>query len=180
MALGIPYNLRRSTQDDVLREKAARPFNKKHTPPMSAEAHAYWEYRDSACRISKANASTAASIGADRVRAIVAKHEAHEADRFNPPITSQEDDDWRRFCSVRAQFINHRDKCAEFWARVPDLDKLRFYDPEPQLRSACDYPTLAVTSDADHTYAYWPEGLPEYRRQLRLLEWVIRDRGNEA
>jgi hypothetical protein len=173
VTLGIPYDLRRSTQDEVLRQKAERPFNKMHTPPMSSEASFYWEQRDCWCRESKACQSTALSIGTDHVWGIVAKAQAHEADRFQPPITDREYDDYVRYRSVIGQLIRFTEICAELWAGVPDLDKLRFYDPKPQLKWACDYPTLAVTRDADHTYAYWPEGLPEYRRQIRLLEWAV-------
>lgn len=168
VALDIPYDLRRSTQDTALKERAKRPFNPLHFPQLTPAAFNYWDHLGLARRSSRKSQEQRAETAA-RVRSLVERY--NNLGPFDLPLS--QDEQWEiKIWHNRGTSIEHyNDSCREKWDRMNSVEQLWFHDMPPITRWAWDFPTLAPAPQC----FYPTEETPERLRQMQLLKWVIAD-----
>ncbi|KQO13418.1 hypothetical protein [Sphingomonas sp. Leaf242] len=166
IALNIPYDLRRSTQDEALRLRAERPFDPKHLPKMSRAAANYWETVELA-RAESNPSNTYRKEYLERVKALIARRDA--LGLFDKPLPAK-DGEVIRLWFWHAEYIeNWVYSCQSAWDKLTPTDRLWFEDMPPVTRWAWEFPGLAPIP---HRF-YPTEETPERERQMDLLRWVI-------
>ncbi len=167
IALDIPYELRRSTQDASLIAREQRPFDPKHSPIMTPAASYYLDTLEVARRESlysqnfriKHFESVKAHILAENARG-----------PLDPPAKPAEKDLW--FWHGEA-IERWRVTCQANWDKLSDTERL-WFDNKPEVsRWAWEFPAIAPPPQC----FYPTEETPERERQFHLLEWVLRDCG---
>ncbi len=159
VALNIPFELRRSTQDKALAARKERPFNPDHMPIKTPSANYYLDILGTARR------ETNYSNNYRRKHLAAAK--AAVARGSSPP----------HLFTWHGQHIqNWVDSLQRAWDKLTDTEKLWFEDMPPVVQWAWDFPGLAPIP---HRF-YPTEETPERERQMHLLRWVIQDCGEGA
>lgn len=164
IALGVPYELRRSTQDTALRERAKRPFNPKHMPIMTRNAS---EYVDT-LRLARSISSSSNDFRKKNFKKVKAYVEAESArGYFDPPAAGAGlYESWQRHGRQIQDWVY---SLQSAWDKLTSLEKLWFEDMPPVVRWAWDFPSLAPIP---HRF-YPTEETPERERQKILLRWVL-------
>lgn len=166
IALGIPYELRRSTQDTALRKRAERPFNPKHMPIMTPAANLYYDKLGTAKRES-AYWNNFRAKHYEGVKALIEKRNA--LGPFDPPLTEKEQEliyQWHRH---RGRIQDWVYSLQSYWNILTSVEKLWFEDMPHVVRWAWDFPDIAPIP---HRF-YPTEETPERERQKVLLRWVL-------
>jgi hypothetical protein len=172
IALNIPYELRRSTQDEALRLRAKRPFSPKLMPKLSRAAANYCETVELA-RAESNHSNSYRKEYLERVKALIARRDA--LGMFDKPLPAK-DGEVIRLWFWHAEYIeNWVYSCQSAWDKLTPIDRLWFEDMPPVTRWAWDFPGLAPIP---HRF-YPTEETPERQRQKQLLCWVIQDCGGE-
>jgi hypothetical protein len=167
IALDIPYELRRETQNKVLRFRKGRPFNPEHTPRMTPAASYYWDHlllaRSQSIFHQNQRIKTFPAV-----KALLVK--ASESGRLaNSEVV-------RKWYWHKERIDNWHQSVIAAWNVLTAEEAMSFTDLPTVTTWACDMPLLAP---APHCF-YPLEETPERARQKHLLKWVIEDCGEDV
>lgn len=171
IVLGIPYELRRSTQDAALAARKLRPFNPKHSPIMTPAARCYRETVEHAKTQSRYVYNRLKELHAEYIE--LEQQTKLERSIFDKPIPSlygvQDAID-----TERRKLGDFHKSCIVAWDALTWEETQWFRDIPPTTRWAWDFP-----GEAPDPQRWYPlEETPERERQFHLLEWVLRDCGS--
>jgi hypothetical protein len=173
IALDIPFDLRRETQNKALRYRKERPFDPKMFPSLSPAADNYYQYLEVARRESNYSENYRKKHF-QRVKALVERH--NELGPFDPPLSSDEQFLVDRWFWHGEHIERWRETCQRNWDALSATERLWFDHKPMDSRWAWEFPGLAP---APHCF-YPTEETPERARQKHLLKWVIEDCGEDA
>lgn len=166
IALGIPYELRRKTQNEALRARKARPFDPKLMPTMTPAAWDYL-YQLEVARRESTHSNNFRVKHATAVRRTIERH--HALGPYDKPISGM--GLVQRWQWHGQQIENWHMTIKRHWDGMNEVERLWFGHKPEVTRWAHDFP---VEAPAPHRF-YPTEETPERERQMRLLRWVLGD-----
>jgi len=165
VALGIPYELRRSTQDKVLQFRAKRPFDPLNSPILSPAAYDYLY------TVETAQSESRYALGQlDTLRhRLVAIKAVEKKGFFEKPLPAAYQQLVEKAEGHRKRIRSWHDACQRYYFRMTANEAQWFRDLPLVTRWAGDFPLLAPPPQC-----FYPlEETPERARQMHLLKWII-------
>jgi hypothetical protein len=169
VALGIPYELRRSTQDKVLKHRAERPYNPLDSPRLSPSAKEYLY------TVETAQSESSYSLGQlkELRHRIAAMKADHKKGFFEKPLSAAYHQLVEKADGHRKRVRSWHDACERYYFKMTWEEAQWFRDLPPVTRWAGDFPLLAPAPQC-----FYPlEETPERARQMHLLKWLIQTCG---
>lgn len=168
--LGIPFAIRRSTNDVMLAEIAKMPLKPIQMPKLPPAVDSYIGWVTMYRRESKTHANRLQK-NIDRASDLYWKQEnRHPAD---PPLNEEEADFLRLALFDERMIRSYHQSADKWWNALTEDERKYLAAPPGRFTWACSYPL-----DAGWPFLHWaPNEPPQRVRQLELLTWAIDNEG---
>ncbi|NWK97943.1 hypothetical protein DM806_20225 [Sphingobium lactosutens] len=168
--LGIPFAIRRSTNDVMLAELAKMPLKPIQMPELPGRVSSYLEWVEMFRRSSKTHENRLSKNYSRAKKLYRQQEEKHSSD---PPL-NEEDAEFLKLALFDEQRIKYYfERAAELWNGLTEEDRKYLAAPPGRFTWACSYPL-----DAGWPFLHWaPNEPPQRVRQLELLTWAVENEG---